>query len=86
MGVLYATGSEEEGEVLGNVLKTSGMTPLAAYAMMLFVLLYIPCLATIAAIKRETDSWRWALFSVAFNTSLAWIVAFVVYQGGRLFI
>ena len=86
MGVLYATGSEEEGEVLGDALKTSGMTPLAAYAMMLFVLLYIPCLATIAAIKRETDSWRWALFSVAFNTSLAWIVAFVIYQGGRLFI
>ncbi|MBE9547466.1 MAG: ferrous iron transport protein B [Proteobacteria bacterium] len=86
MGVLYATGSEEEGEVLGNALKTSGMTPLAAYAMMLFVLLYIPCLATIAAIKRETDSWWWALFSVAFNTSLAWIVAFVIYQGGRLFI
>jgi len=86
MGVLYAVGDEEEGEALQNTLKTSGMTPLSAYAMMVFVLLYIPCLATVAAIKRETNSWKWASFSVVFNLSLAWIMAFAIYQGGTLFI
>lgn len=86
MGVLYAVGNEEEGEALQNTSKTSGMTPISAYAMMVFVLLYIPCLATVAAIRREINSWKWASFSVVFNFSLAWIMAFAIYQGGTLFI
>jgi ferrous iron transport protein B len=47
---------------------------------MLFVLLYFPCIATLAAIKNESGSWRWALFSVVYNTALAWVVAFIAYQ------
>lgn len=86
MGVLYAAGDREEKEVLKETLKSSGMTSLSAYAMMVFVLLYVPCLATIAAIRRETNSWKWASFSVVFNFSLAWIMAFAIYQGGNLFI
>ena len=64
LGVLYAVGDEEESEALTNALQTSGMTPLSALSMMVFVLLYLPCLATTAAIKRETGSYKWMFFSV----------------------
>jgi len=86
MGVLYAVGTEtgEKTEALKLALRKSGMTPLSAYAMMAFVLIYIPCLATVSVIKRETNSWKWTGFSIAYSTILAWIVAFVIYQGGRL--
>jgi ferrous iron transport protein B len=85
MGVLYAAGeTKDEGEALKLALKKSGMTPLSAYAMMAFVLIYIPCLATISVIRRETNSWKWTGFSIAYSTILAWIVAFIIYQGGRL--
>ncbi len=86
MGVLYAADDEtgEDGDVLKNALKDSGMTKLSALSMMFFVLLYVPCLATVATIKKETHSWKWAVFSVVYSTVLAWAVAFVVYQGGLL--
>ena len=84
LGVLYAVGDEEESEALTNALQTSGMTPLSALSMMVFVLLYLPCLATTAAIKRETGSYKWMFFSIAYSTSIAWIVALIVYQGGKL--
>ncbi|MFO8084857.1 MAG: ferrous iron transport protein B [Desulfobacterales bacterium] len=83
MGVLYA-GKDDEGEALKTALKQAGMTPLSALGMMFFVLLYVPCLATVVTIRKETLSWRWALFSVAYSTILAWITAFVIYQGGSL--
>ena len=85
MGVLYAVGGKEvkKGEALKSALRKS-MTPLSAYAMMAFVLIYVPCLATVAVIRRETNSWKWALFSMGYSTTLAWVVAFVIYQGGRL--
>ena len=62
------------------------ITPLAAYCYLLFVLLYFPCIATIAAIKNETGSWRWALFAAVYTTALAWIVSAVVYQVGSLLV
>ena len=83
MGVLYSADNDEP-EALKKAIKASGMTPLSALSMMIFVLLYIPCLATIAAIKRETASIRWTLFSISYSTALAWFTAFLVYQGGRL--
>ncbi len=85
MGVLYAVGAEEDekSEALKLALKKSGMTPLSAYAMMAFVLIYVPCLATVAVIRRETNSWKWAAFSIIYSTILAWFVAFVIYQGGK---
>ncbi|MBA3027919.1 MAG: ferrous iron transport protein B [Desulfobacteraceae bacterium] len=82
MGVLYA-GENDESDALKKALLVSGMTPLSALAMMVFVLLYVPCLATMAAIKRET-SLKWTLFSITYSTGLAWFMAFVVYQGGSL--
>lgn len=60
------------------------LTPLTAYCYLLFVLLYFPCLATIAAIRHETGSWRWALFAAAYTTLLAWLVSAAVYQAGQL--
>ena len=59
---------------------------LTAFAFLLFVLLYFPCVATIAAIKSESGSWGWALFAAGYTTALAWIVSAVVFQVGLLFI
>ena len=84
MGVLYAVGDRSEGDVLQQALQESGMTPLSAFALMTFVLLYVPCLATVTTIRQETGSNGWMLFSVVYSTGLAWLAAFVIYQGGRL--
>ena len=59
---------------------------LTSYCFLLFVLLYFPCIATIAAIKGETGSWKWALFAAGYTTFLAWVVSAVVFQIGRFFI
>jgi ferrous iron transport protein B len=83
MGVLYAV--EEEGaEALQKALTASGMTPLSALSMMVFVLLYLPCLATVATIRRETGSLRWMAFSIVYSTVLAWLAAFAVYRAGSI--
>ncbi|NVM21799.1 MAG: ferrous iron transport protein B [Desulfobacterales bacterium] len=86
MGVLHAVGAEsgKKTEALKQALRKAGMTPLSAYAMMAFVLIYVPCLATVGAIRRETNSWRWAFFSIGYSTVLAWLVAFIIYQGGKV--
>ena len=68
--------------VLGGL---EGLTPLVAYCYLLFVLLYFPCVATIAAIRNETGSWRWACVAAVYTTCLAWVVSAVVYQVGSLF-
>ena len=79
LGVLYGAG--EEG--LTTVLRAT-FTPLSAYAFMVMSLIYIPCAATIAVIRRETGSWRWTLFAVAYTIILGWLMATLVYQGGSL--
>lgn len=84
MGVLYAAGDSKDTEALRTALISSGMTPLSAVSMLVFVLLYLPCLATMAAIRRELRSWKWMLFSIGYSTSLAWVMAFLVFQGGKL--
>ncbi|MDH4205131.1 MAG: ferrous iron transport protein B [Desulfobacteraceae bacterium] len=84
MGILYAADEREDSEALKNALLSSGMTPIAALAMMVFVLLYMPCLATLAAIRRETASLKWMIFSISYSTLLAWGMAFLVYQGGTM--
>jgi ferrous iron transport protein B len=84
LGVLYAVEDASGSEALQGALRSSGMTPLTAVSMMIFVLLYLPCLATVAAIRRETGSTRWMFFSIGYSTGVAWLVSFFVYQGGRL--
>ncbi len=61
-------------------------TPLVALSFMLFVLLYFPCIAVIATISRESGHWKWGMFTVIYTTAVAWIVAFLVYQAGSLFV
>jgi len=80
-GVLYGTGEDEEA--LTAKLQTA-MTPLAAYAFMVVTLIYVPCVATIAAIKKETASWKWTSFAVGYGLALAWILATLIYQIGGL--
>lgn len=66
--------------------KAQPIATLTAFCFLLFVLLYFPCIATIAAIKGETGSWGWALFAAGYTTALAWVVSAVVFQVGCLFI
>ena len=82
LGVLYT--NEEDIENV-NLSERIPITPLVAYGYMLFVLIYFPCIATIAAIKNESGSWKWAAFAACYTTALAWLVSFAVYQIGRLF-
>ena len=93
MGVLYADNetvaddtADNSGKygVLRQKMETDGMTPLIAFSYLLFVLIYFPCIATIAAIKGETGSWKWAVFAAGYTTLLAWIVSACVYQTGML--
>lgn len=90
MGILYHSddaaeeGSEESYSHLRSQMEADGITPLTAYCFLLFVLLYFPCIATIAAIKGETGSWKWASFAAAYTTALAWVVSALAFQIGRL--
>ena len=97
MGVLYSdddsfgdddTYSEDNAKYthLRQKMLNDGITPLTAYCLLLFVLLYFPCIATIAAIKGETGSWKWACFTAFYTTALAWVVSAAVYQIGSFFL
>jgi len=73
---------EAENTALSNALREH-FTPLSAVSMLVFVLLYVPCVATLGAIKHEFGT-SWAVTSAVYQTAVAWVVAFVVYQGGKL--
>ena len=90
LGVLYV--GEDDADMISERLTTPSrvtgkapFTPQSALAFMVFVLLYCPCIATLAAIARECGSWKYSLFSVVYNTALAWVLAFVVYRIALLF-
>lgn len=90
LGVLYV--GDDDADLISERLKTpSPLTgkapfdPAKALAFMVFVLLYFPCIATLSAIARETGSWKYALFSILYNTGLAWLLAFVTYRIALLF-
>lgn len=92
MGILYADNAEaEDGEEasyahMRQKMEADGITPLVSYCFLLFTLLYFPCIATIAAIRAETGSWKWAAFTACYTTALAWVVSALVYQIGRMFV
>ena len=99
MGVLYQADldADENSQTLIHKIReekyTEGamkgqkvFTPLVSISFMIFILLYFPCMAVIAAIKKESGSWKWALFTVVYTTSLAWFMSFLVFQIGSLFI
>jgi ferrous iron transport protein B len=91
LGILY-TGEEDNDTALQERLIASERpdgsliyNPLVAFSFLLFVLIYFPCIATIAAIKNESGSWKWAVFEILYTTSLAWLISFLFYQTGKLF-
>lgn len=95
MGVLYSSDNAEFRKDLQTEIaernhvsydQAESVTLLTAMSFLLFVLLYFPCIATIAAIKGETGSWRWALFAAGYTTLLAWVVSAVFFQVGCLFV
>lgn len=97
IGVLYQADSETEPEVLTTRLRNAKydygkkqgqpiFTPLVAVSFLIFVLIYFPCIAVVAAVKRESGSWKWAGFLVVYSTGLAWLLSFIVYQIGSLII
>ena len=95
MGVLYnqTNGNMETNKTENNSDETTRlqkavrktMTPRSALSYIVFILLYFPCLATIAAIKNETGSWKWGLFTAVYTTLLAYVCSFIVYQVSSLF-
>ncbi len=97
MGVLYQTDIENNEKSLVEKLQTQRYTSgkrkgqlvfsqLVALSYLLFILIYFPCLAVIAAIKNESGKWKWSLFLAFYTTALAWLASFTVYQIGNLFI
>ncbi|HNU94142.1 MAG TPA: ferrous iron transport protein B [Bacillota bacterium] len=85
LGVLYGSGvgSASGGSGLINAIQAN-WTPLSAYAFMVMSLVYMPCVATLAAIRRETGSRAWTAFAMAYPLVLGWVLAVIVYQVGRL--
>jgi len=84
MGIVYSLGeADEESETLREKLRNT-YTPLVGFCIMLFCLISAPCMATIAITKRESNSWRWALFQLGGLTILAYVLTVLVYQSGTL--
>ncbi|MCD6555878.1 MAG: ferrous iron transport protein B [Bacteroidales bacterium] len=99
MGVLYGAefGADDSSDALIKAIKKerypSGkhkgeliFSPLVSISFLIFILVYFPCVAVVAAVKKESGSWKWAAFLVFYTTSLAWLLSFAVYQIGSLFI
>ena len=90
LGVLFQeeSGASPLAEKLKSQTGSDGkplFTPLVAFSFMLFVLTYFPCIGVVAAIKRESGNWKWPAFILVYTTGIAWLLAFIVYQAGSLF-
>ena len=86
LAMVYAVGSDDESSQTLREKLQANYTPLTGFCIMLFCLISAPCVATLAICKRETGSWRWALFQFFGLTSLAYVITFVVYQVGSFLI
>jgi ferrous iron transport protein B len=93
LGIIYQSDDKPGQNSLVDKLRQaedpSGkkmFTPLIAFSFMLFILTYIPCAGVIAAIKRESGSWKWAAFEALYTLAVAWLISFTVYQVGGLII
>jgi len=84
-GTLYGISDIESvsGASSLSMALQNDFTPLSAYSFMVFVLLYLPCMAVLAVVKRETTSWKWPIFMVLYTCGIAWCMSFIVYQGGK---
>ncbi|AKB52528.1 Ferrous iron transport protein B [Methanosarcina barkeri str. Wiesmoor] len=83
LGTLYGTGADD-GMLSSALIADPIFTPAVALGLMVFTLLYVPCIGTVAVIKKESGSWKWMLFSVAYSTTVAWIMAFVTVNIGTI--
>lgn len=83
LGTLYGTGADE-GMLSSALVADSIFTPAVALGLMVFTLLYVPCIGAIAVIKKESGSWKWMLFSIVYSTAVAWIMAFVTVKMGNI--
>ncbi|MFA5820147.1 MAG: ferrous iron transport protein B [Bacteroidales bacterium] len=93
LGVIFQSGNDSGKTSLVEKIQTQQdsagrtiFTPLIAFSFMLFILTYFPCIGVVAAIRRESGSWKWAAFTVFYTTGIAWLLSFTVYQVGSLFI
>ncbi len=89
MGTVYSISEQGEGEPFNlsqHLAESPQWGPVRAFALMVFVMLYAPCLATVAVIRRESNSWKWPAFSVFWSTFLAFVLAVVIYQLGNIVI
>ena len=88
MGILYNVGDVADDTVdAANQMMTAlggSFTALSAFAFMVFTQLYSPCVTALGTIKKETGRWKWLFFAFAYTTAVAWVVALLVYQIGRL--
>ncbi|MDR3586778.1 MAG: ferrous iron transport protein B [Desulfosporosinus sp.] len=84
MGILHGVAEATDGSTGLITALQASFTPLTAYAFMAFSLLYLPCMAAFATIKREMNSWKWTLITVGYSTGVAWLVAFLIFQVGKL--
>ena len=93
LGVIFqADGKSSEKSLVEKIQSQKDavgkpvFTPLIAFSFMLFILTYFPCVGVVAAIRRESGSWKWALFTVFYTTGIAWLLSFTVYQVGKMVI
>jgi ferrous iron transport protein B len=93
LAVIYQTDDETDASLISKLREerekkneTKGLFNLRAISFLLFVLIYFPCVGVVAAVKKETGSWKWPIFMVVYTTSLAWFLSFFVFQIGKLLI
>ena len=84
LGIVYSVGeADEESEALQHRIRTD-YTPLVGISLMVFVVFCMQCLSTLTIVKKETGTWGWPVFMFVYMTGLAWVAAFIVFQGGQL--
>ncbi|MFA6284770.1 MAG: ferrous iron transport protein B [Desulfurivibrionaceae bacterium] len=86
LGTAYSlgeTGPEENASLAETLAQDPHWNPVVALALIVFVMFYAPCFVTVVCISRESGSWKWGVFSICFNTGFAFVLATLVYQGGK---
>ncbi len=93
MAVIYHRESslnEQQPSLVENMREATNskgetsFTPVVAFSFLVFILIYFPCIGVIAAIRKESGAWKWAIFTIFYTTGLAWIMSYIVYQVGNL--
>jgi ferrous iron transport protein B len=85
LGTAYSIGEvnpEESGSLSQTLAREPGWSPLMAIGLIVFTMFYSPCFVSVICIARESDSWKWGVFAMAFNTVLAFILAVFIFQFG----